>query len=414
MSSPAQNKQDVASDTAPIDSKLTSTSSPIIVGAGPVGAICALAMQHHGVVPYVLEARAKDRTYDDARTLVLSHGSRLILERLGVWARLDEVTPITRIHISQRGGFGATRLSADEQRLPALGYVMSYGALEIALEAELSAAGITVKYGTDVQRVESRSIYTAQGQQYTSPLIVVADGGRGEQSPSPRLARDYEQIAIVCEVQTELPHDQLAYERFTPDGPVALLPHDHGAIPVAHAAARAAKHTYALVWSVRPSDAERIATLDDEAFLAALYQHFGGRQGRFVAVTPRKRFPLKLSFIGTQAHAGVVRIGNAAQTLHPVSGQGFNIGMRDAWELAALCGDTPAETRGNAAMLRTYTQSRRMDVLGGMGFTDFLVRAFSNDFAPLRQARGLGLLALEIVPPLKHFVARRMIFGSRG
>lgn len=410
MSSPVE----IVPETAQRDDKLASLSSPLIVGAGPVGAICALAMQHHGVVPTVLEARAKDRTHDDARTLVLAHGSRLILERLGVWARLDEVTPITRIHISQRGGFGTTRLSAEEERLPALGYVVSYGALEIALEAALSAAEIPMQYGTDVRRVESRSVYTAQGHQITSPLIVVADGGRGEHAPLPRLARDYEQIAIVCEVQTELPHGQLAYERFTPDGPVALLPHDHGAMAEAQATSRAPKNTYALVWSVRPSDAERIATLDDAAFLAALYQHFGGRQGRFLAVTPRKRFPLKLSFIGTQAHAGVVRIGNAAQTLHPVSGQGFNIGMRDAWELAALCGDTPPEKIGNAAMLRSYTQSRRMDVLGGMGFTDFLVRAFSNDFAPLRQARGLGLLALEMLPPLKHFVARRMIFGSRG
>lgn len=408
------HRQHAVPETVSPDNRLTSTEAPIIVGAGPVGAICALAMQHHGIVPSVLEARTKERTHDDARTLVLSHGSRLILERLEVWSRLNAVTPITRIHISQRGGFGTTRLSAHEEGLPALGYVVSYGALEIALEAALDAAAIPVRYGIEVQRVESRSVYTAQGEQISSPLIVVADGGRGEQAPSPRLARDYEQIAIVCEVQTELPHRQLAYERFTPDGPVALLPHDHGVMPGAPATTRAANHTYALVWSVHPSDAERIATLDDAAFLAALYAHFGGRQGRFVAVTPRKRFPLKLSFIGTQAHAGVVRIGNAAQTLHPVSGQGFNIGMRDAWELAALCGDTPAEAMGNAAMLRTYMQTRRMDVLGGMGFTDFLVRAFSNDFAPLRQARGLGLLALELLPPLKHFVARRMIFGSRG
>ncbi len=413
MSNAAPNPNGSKSETASLASALLH-EPPIIVGAGPVGAICALAMQHHGVAPRVLEARSQGRTEGDARTLVLSHGSRLILERLGVWARLDKVTPITRIHISQRGGFGATRLSADEEHLPALGYVMSYGALEIALEAEMSAAGIAVQYGTDVQSVKSHTVYAAENQYYTSPLIVVADGGRGETSPSPKLARDYDQMAIVCEVQTESPHHNLAYERFTPDGPVALLPHDHGAIPTKNLALRSSKNTYALVWSVPPADAEHIATLDDDAFLAALYQHFGGRQGRFIAVTPRKRFPLKLSFVGARAHAGVVRIGNAAQTLHPVSGQGFNIGMRDAWELAALCGDTPPASLGSPAMLRTYTQSRRMDVLGGMGFTDFLVRAFSNDITPLRQARGLGLLALEMLPPLKHFVARRMIFGPRG
>lgn len=388
--------------------------TPLIIGAGPVGALCALAMQHFGIMPRVLEAREQTRSANDARTLVLSHGSRLILERLGVWDRLDNSTPITRIHISQRGGFGTTQISAEQEQLPALGYVVSYGALEVALEAQMAAVGIAVQYGTDAQCVVA-GVHTAQGEQYTAPLIVVADGGRSEQAPLPRLARDYDQMAIVCEVQTELPHDHRAYERFTPDGPVALLPYAVRATDDDAAASRlAAHHTYALVWTTQPRDAERIATLDDADFLEALYQHFGGRQGRFLAATWRKRFPLKLSFIGTQADAGVVRIGNAAQTLHPVSGQGLNIGLRDAWELAALCGDTPTESIGSAEMLRAYGRSRRVDVLGGIGFTDFLIRAFSNDVAPIRHARGLGLLALEMLPPLKHFVARRMIFGSRG
>lgn len=381
---------------------------PIIVGAGPVGAICALAMQHHGIAPRVLEARAHVNR-NDPRTLALSHSARLVLERLGVWARLKDVTPITRIHISQRGGFGTTRLSADEEHLPALGYVLSYGALTTALESELSAANIAVEYGTDVQRIEAGAVHTTTGERFDAPLIVVADGGRSGQAPSPRFARDYQQMAVVCEVQTEVPHGNLAYERFTPDGPAALLPKGDA---------------YALVWTARPADAERIADLPDPAFLDALYRHFGGRRGRFLSATPRNRFPLKLSLTGTQTEAGIVRIGNASQTLHPVSGQGFNIGLRDAWELAALCGDTldasakRGDTRyealGSAAMLRAYGRGRRIDVLGGLGFTDFLVRAFSNDIAPVRHVRGLALLALDMVPPLKHFVARRMIFGSRG
>lgn len=388
--------------------------SPLIIGAGPVGALCALAMQHYGILPHVLEAREQTRSAHDARTLVLSHGSRLILERLGVWNRLDHYTPITRIHISQRGGFGISNISAEEEQLPALGYVVSYSGLEIALEAQMVAVGIAVQYGIDAL-CQATGVHTAQGQHYSAPLIVVADGGRSGQAPSPRLARDYDQMAIVCEVQTELPHEHRAYERFTPDGPVALLPYAVHALHADTVSSRnAAHHTYALVWTTQPRDAERIAMLDDAAFLDALYQHFGGRQGRFLAATPRKRFPLKLSFIGTQADAGVVRIGNAAQTLHPVSGQGLNIGLRDAWELAVLCGDTPPEAIGSVEMLGAYGRSRRVDVLGGIGFTDFLIRAFSNDIAPVRHARGLGLLALEMLPPLKHFVARRMIFGSRG
>ena len=154
--------------------------------------------------------------------------------------------------------------------------------------------------------------------------------------------------------------------------------------------------------------------MPDDAFLAALYRHFGGRQGLFLQAGPRKTFPLKLAWTGSEAAARVVRIGNAAQTLHPVAGQGFNIGLRDAWELASLCGDTPADAIGDAAMLAAYARGRRLDVLGGVGFTDFLVRVFSTDSAPLRHARGLGLLALEALPPLKAFVARRMMFGARG
>jgi 2-octaprenyl-6-methoxyphenol hydroxylase len=395
----------VVNNTAPNENGVVSSTAPIIVGAGPVGAVCALAMQHHGASPRVLEARTHaSRGNGDARTLALSHGSRLILERLGVWARLENVTPITRIHISQRGGFGTTRLSAADEHLPALGYVLSYGSLTTALDAELIAAGVKVEYASDVQRVEPGVVHTAAGMCMSSPLIVIADGGHRQPAAAPKLSRDYGQMAVVCEVQTELPHANLAYERFTPDGPAALLPKGDA---------------YALVWTARTAEAERIAALPDAAFLAALYQHFGGRQGRFLSATPRNRFPLKLSLTGTRDEAGIVRIGNAAQTLHPVSGQGFNLGLRDAWELAALCEDAlikdgAPESLGSAAMLNAYTRSRRVDVLGGLGFTDFLVRAFSNDIAPIRHARGLGLLALDMLPPLKHFVARRMIFGARG
>jgi 2-octaprenyl-6-methoxyphenol hydroxylase len=290
-----------------------------------------------------------------------------------------------------------TSLSADAERVPALGYVLAYGALAAALDSALVSAGIAVQYATDVQRIDSGAVMSANGERHASPLIVIADGGRTTTPTG--FERDYAQRAVVCDVRTELPHGNLAYERFTPDGPAALLPKGDA---------------YGLVWTTNPVDAERIVALDDTAFLAALYQHFGGRRGRFLSATPRRQFPLRLSLTRTDTASGVVRIGNAAHTLHPVSGQGFNIGLRDAWELAALSAETPPELIGSAAMLRTYARSRRADVLGGAGFTDFLVRAFSNDIAPLRHARGLGLTALELVPPLKHFVARRMIFGARG
>ena len=287
--------------------------------------------------------------------------------------------------------------------MPALGYVLPYATLTAALKQALAEAKIAVEYGVAVTRIESDTVaatlHTDDGRSLAAPLVVVADGGRGDAAPTPRLQRDYEQMAVVCEVQTELPHANQAYERFTPQGPAALLPKGD---------------RYALVWTASHADAERIAALDDAEFLAALYRHFGGRQGKFTAASPRKTFPLKLAYVGSEAADRVVRIGNAAQTLHPVSGQGFNIGLRDAWELASLCGDSAPDALGNAAMLAAYARGRRVDVLGGVGFTDFLVRVFSNDIAPLRHARGLGLLALELCPPLKNFVARRMIFGARG
>jgi 2-octaprenyl-6-methoxyphenol hydroxylase len=374
----------------------------LIVGAGPVGAVCALALQQQGITARVLEAQPEDARAD-TRTLALAHGSRLILERLGVWDRLADVTPITRIHISQRGALGVARLTAEELGVPALGYVLPYAELTVALKQALREAAIAVEYGVAVERIEpgaaSATLHAADGRVLSAPLVVVADGGRGEAAPEPKFAHDYEQMAVVCEVRTELPHAGQAFERFTPEGPAALLPKDEG---------------YALVWTADNADAQRIAALADDEFLAALYRHFGGRQGLFLQASPRKTFPLRLAYVGSEAADHVVRIGNAAQTLHPVAGQGFNIGLRDAWELASLCGDTGSGEIGGVAMLRDYARGRRVDVIGGVGFTDFLVRVFSNDVAPLRHARGLGLLALEVLPPLKAFVARRMMFGARG
>lgn len=377
-------------------------NSVLIVGAGPVGAVCALALRQQGIAARVLEAQPADARAD-ARTLALSHGSRLILERLGVWEKLGGVTPITRIHISQRGALGVARLAAEEIGVPALGYVLPYAELTAVLKQMLGDAGIAVEYGVAVDRIESgteaATLHAADGCTLTAPLVVVADGGRGDQAPPPRFERDYDQMAVVCDVETELPHANQAFERFTPEGPAALLPKDD---------------RYALVWTARSDEAQRIAALSDAEFLATLQRHFGGRQGLFLQASPRKTFPLRLAYTGSEAAGRVVRIGNAAQTLHPVAGQGFNIGLRDAWELANLCGDTAEAEIGGSAMLAAYARGRRADVMGGLGFTDFLVRVFSNDVAPLRHARGLGLLALEALPPLKTFVARRMMFGARG
>ena len=373
----------------------------LIVGAGPVGAVCALALAQGGLSPVLLEARAADRKLADRRTLALSHGSRLILERLGVWQQLAGATAITDIDISQKGGFGHARLSAAEEIVPALGHVLGYDDLAHALDHALAAAGLAVRHDAAVAAaLPGRTYATLRlhgGDLLTARLAVIADGGRSLAGAA-KIDKDYGQVALVGRVRTDRPHGGLAYERFTPQGPAALLPRGD---------------SYALVWVASPAEAERLLALGDDVFLAALQNHFGGRAGRFLAIAERGRFPLRLAWQGSRAGKRLVRIGNAAQTLHPVAGQGFNLGLRDAWELAQAVLDEPADP-GAATTLARYAASRRRDTLPGMGFTDALVEIFSRDWGPLRRARGLGLFALQAVPPLKHFVARRMMFGARG
>ena len=377
----------------------------VIAGAGPVGAVCALALKQGGLDPLVLEARPENAPVNDRRTLALSYGSRLLLERLGIWARIEEATPITRIHISHRGGLGRAFLSAQEEKLPALGYVLSYGELAQALMGELRQAGVRVRFDAQVQQAEAQNAAAELTLEGDAPetlyarLAVIADGGRGKDAPPARWSRDYAQVAVVAEVKSELPHRNLAYERFTPNGPIALLPRGDG---------------YALVWVNAPDEAARIAQFDDAEFLAELHRQFGNRQGRFLAVHSRGQFPLKLDYRGTRAGPHVVRIGNASQTLHPVAGQGFNLGLRDAWELAQSCLEVGPDMIGSSTQLARYTAGRRRDALPGIGFTDFLVRTFSTTNPVAHHLRGLGLMALQMLPPARHFVARRMLFGKNG
>lgn len=377
----------------------------VIAGAGPVGAVCALALKQGGLDPLVLEARPVDAPLNDRRTLALSYGSRLLLDRLGVWARIGDATPITRIHISHRGGLGRAMLSAAEEKLPALGYVLSYGELAQALMGELKAAGVRMRFGVEARRAQAQGGMAELQLGGEAPetlharLAVIADGGRGEDTPPAKWSHDYAQVAVVAEVQTEMPHRNLAYERFTPGGPIALLPKGD---------------KYALVWVNAPDEAARIAQLSEADFLAELQRRFGSRQGRFLAVHSRGQFPLRLDYRGTDAGPHVVRIGNAAQTLHPVAGQGFNLGLRDAWELAESCLQAAPGTQGSAAQLARFAAGRRRDALPGIGFTDFLVRAFSTTNPIAHHLRGLGLMALQALPPARHFVARRMLFGKNG
>ena len=374
----------------------------VIVGGGPVGAALAIALSGSGYDVLLLEARPQLDMAGDGRTLAMSYGSRLTLQRLGAWSRVEPATPIRSIHVSQRGGFGRALLSADDVGLPALGYVVSHGRLQKAL----ATSGAAPQAGASVDDIELSTDHVAirfrrgdEEHAVRARLLVIADGGAslGKRAGAAIKVRDYRQDAIVATVATSKPHGYRAFERFTGDGPVALLPFEE---------------RYALVWTATPEAAARITGLNDRSFLERLQTHFGDRAGRFLSVAVRARFPLALKYAANPVLPRSVLLGNAAQSLHPIAGQGFNLGLRDAWELADLLLHRDDLDPGSAACLAAYRSARRLDRMAGIAVTDSLVRIFSNDFAPLRAARGAGLALLDIAPPIKRAFMQRMIFGA--
>lgn len=384
---------------------MADSADVVIVGAGPVGASLALALRASELSVAVVEARAPETTPTDPRPLALSHGSRLILGRLGVWGGLEPGTPIEAIHVSQQGGFGRVTLTAHEAGLPALGFVVNYAALAGELGRALRASAGRYKTSARVVRVHgSPSAVTVEFERsgtihaVSAKLLVVADGGAVEGIARVK-THDYRQVALTAVATAELPHRNVAYERFTPGGPLALLPYGEN---------------LAVIWSCDPAAAQRLCQMHEREFLCELHRHFGDRLGRLTAAGGRAQYPLVLRYASEVVSERVVLVGNAAQTLHPVAGQGFNLGLRDAWELAGELARCPPGETGSGAMLAAYRARRLLDRKGGTWFTDALVRVFSNDILPLRLARGVGLAALDCAPPAKRFLARRMTFGARG
>lgn len=374
----------------------------LIMGAGPVGMTLALALKEGPWSITLVDKRPLEAQAGDPRALALSHGARQLLGNLGAWPE-RAATAIETIHISQRGGFGRTFMDKAEHNLPALGYVLRYKDLAGALqEAVKDQDNLQCLDAVELQdfRMEGQGgalhlNHREQARQLQAKLVVHAEGTPGD-DPEVDVA-DYQQHAIICEVMPDHPHGKRAWERFTPDGPLALLPLEEG---------------FAVVFTVPGAKSPALMALNDQEFLAALSRQFGSRFG-FKSVGKRDCFPLALRQRRELVKGREVWIGNAAQTLHPVSGQGFNLGLRDAWQLA----DTLLAHNGDPGMpeaLADYGASRMLDRKGGALFTDKVVRLFSNDVAPLRWARGLGLLALDMVPPARNFVARRMIWGSRA
>ncbi len=385
---------------------MAETFDVVIAGGGPVGAALALALRTTQLRVALVEARAPGAAETDGRAIALAYGSRLILERLGVWeALVPAATPIIDIHVSQQGGYGRAHLSAAASCVPALGYVVPYYVLANTLRAALSDTPVELMSGRAVHAVEreaAQATLTLQGaatrEAVCARLAVIADGG-AELNLAPVKRRDYGQSALVFDVVSEQSHHNRAFERFTEGGPLALLPTARG---------------WSVVWTLPPAQAQQLAALDDQQFCQRLRDAFGGTLGAFSAPSRRLVFALALKYAPQPMALRTVLIGNAAQTLHPVAGQGFNLGLRDAWELAHALIACRGPDVGTAAVLQAYLSRRRFDRIATILFTDSLIRLFRKDIPLLAHARSLGLAAFGALPLAKSFLSRRMLFGING
>lgn len=396
----------------------------VIVGGGPVG--LALAGQLLRSTPWritLIDAATPARAARDPRAIALSHGSRQLLEQIGAWP--VPAQPIEHIHVSQRGRFGHVKLHHDDYGVPALGYVVKYGDLCQTLEHALGKAADAAPgrlervFETRIDQIDqdkrddnglvrlsgvSHADHEGLPVAFDARIAVQAEGGlfhqqiqrlaRGTEAPR---RRDYGQTAIIGHVGCTQPQPGWAWERFTEEGPLALLPHEeHGAMG------------YALVWCCAPEQAQRRLALSEAAFAEELGAAFGSRMGRFTLLGKRHAFPLGLNAAPVTVDGRVVAVGNAAQTLHPVAGQGLNLGLRDAFALAdsLRAGCTPQA-------LQTFADRHRLDRAVTIGVTDLLPRAFGVGGALAAHARGASLAALACVAPLKHALARHMMYGAR-
>lgn len=386
------------------------TYDVLIVGGGLVGASLACALRGSGLRIALIEAKtlstANQPSFDD-RTVALSYGSRQILERIGLWPQLAErVEAIKTIHISDRGQFGVTRLRHDEEGVAALGYVAEnrvlgevlYGELQHSDDIELFCPAEVSALQTVDDRVE---VQVQQGEQVVNlsgRLLVAADGVSSRVRQLLQIAdsrQEYAQCAIITNIRPGIAHNNIAYERFTSTGPLAFLPMTRSA----------GKQRCSVVWTVPVAKAEALMQLADADFLAALQQQFGYRLGRLQQLGQRQVYPLALVEATQLVRGRIVVVGNAAHTIHPVAGQGFNLALRDIALLAELL--HAASDAGDAALLETYARARQQDTQRVYRFTDTLVKVFSNDFAPLAHVRAAGLFAVDVLPPLKHALARQ-------
>lgn len=380
----------------------------IICGAGPVGQACALLLHQSGFAAdelLLIDAKTSEQAAQDARTIALSYGSAQILNQLKAKPRRS--TAITEIHVSRRRHFGRSMITANDYQLPALGYVARYGDIVAPLESALQQAGIITLRPLRVMNITEHGTganvtlqdHRQQESILAADIVIQAEGGTFAEQTQGDQHHDYQQTALIAHVTVSHPIAHRAFERFTEQGPLALLPQEEG---------------YALVWCVRPDEVAALMQANDAAFLEQLHKAFGDRLGQFVSCSARAAFALGLNTQNTQltattAHA--IRIGNAAQTLHPVAGQGLNLGLRDAFVLArCLARDC------SPAGLHAFVAARKTDRASTITLTDTLAKLFTRtqDGSPLQSLLSLQLGLLDLLPPAKKILAQQMMFGWRA
>ncbi|WP_438951697.1 2-octaprenyl-6-methoxyphenyl hydroxylase [Porticoccus sp.] len=398
-----------------------------IVGGGMVGASLALLLSH-------LKVNWRIRVIEsfplpgadilppgfDERSTALSHSSREIFELLGLWQALQPgITEIRQVHVSDRGHFGMTRLTAAEQHLPALGYVVENRQLGAVLMSALQQApGVVVTSPAQVTAISPSTCSVRLQVSRDANVVEVVNAGLlavadGAQSPTRELLaigsrrKDYGQSAVVANIGLQLDHGGIAYERFTDLGPMAMLPLQ----PLAGA------HRCAMVWTMPPEQATELLAVDEAEFLARLQQRFGYRLGPFVRVGSRQVYPLSLITSEEQVRSHLVVVGNAAHSLHPVAGQGFNLALRDVAVLAETLGEAVANHQlpGDLSVLQQYLQRQQLDQQQTILLSDLLPQVFGLHSIPMALLRNTGLLALDTVPLLRHqFTRLGMGLETRG
>ena len=349
-------------------------------------------------------------SYDD-RSIALAYGTRRIFEGMGLWPLLaDATSPIKKIHVSDRGHFGVTRLDCADEGVDAMGYVVASRVLGQTLaralanvpnveqicpalmtDIAINTSGAHVTIDQAGAHIKSRRTLTAQ-------LVVAADGGKSAVRERLNIASttwDYHQTAIVTNITPQHNHQQTAYERFTHTGPIAMLP--------------MSDNRCAVVWTVASDQAAAVMRMDDDAFRHGLQAAFGYRLGKLQKVGTRHAYPLALTTVREHVRPRLAIIGNAAHTLHPIAGQGFNLGLRDVAALAQIVVDAHRAHRdiGSMDVLADYAHWRRHDQRRAIAFTDSLIRIFTNPLMPFELGRNIGLVAVDLLPPLKHLLARQ-------